>query len=67
MVFMNSLWVLDDGVMRRSRTLNIGEDVDAGAEGRQAVVLDVVFVAVTLIFFALGVGYVALCERLSSK
>jgi hypothetical protein len=26
--------------------------------------LDVVFVAVTLIFFALGVGYVGLCDRL---
>jgi hypothetical protein len=26
--------------------------------------LDVVFVAVTLIFFALGVGYVYLCDRL---
>ena len=26
--------------------------------------LDVVFVAVTLIFFALSVGYVGLCDRL---
>jgi hypothetical protein len=39
--------------------------VGAGAGERQAVVLDVVFVAVTLIFFALGVGYVALCDRLA--
>jgi hypothetical protein len=27
-------------------------------------VLDVVFVAITLLFFALSVGYVALCDRL---
>jgi hypothetical protein len=27
-------------------------------------VLDVVFVAVTLVFFALSVGYVGLCDRL---
>ena len=26
--------------------------------------LDVVFVAVTLIFFAIGVGYVGFCDRL---
>ena len=26
--------------------------------------LDLVFVAVSIAFFALGVGYVALCERL---
>lgn len=26
--------------------------------------LDVVFVVVTLLFFALGVGYVAVCDRL---
>jgi hypothetical protein len=27
-------------------------------------VLDVVFVAVVLAFFALGLGYISLCERL---
>jgi len=27
-------------------------------------VLDVVFVAISLLFFALSVGYVALCDRL---
>ena len=26
--------------------------------------MDVIFVAVTLIFFAVGVGYVGLCDRL---
>ena len=30
----------------------------------RALMLDVVFVAVTLIFFALSVGYVGLCDRL---
>ena len=31
---------------------------------RQDPVLDVVFVAVALVFFALSVGYVGLCDRL---
>ena len=26
--------------------------------------LDVIFIALTIAFFALGIGYVALCERL---
>jgi hypothetical protein len=31
---------------------------------RQGAVLDVIFVAMTLAFFAVSVGYVALCDRL---
>jgi hypothetical protein len=27
-------------------------------------VLDIVFVALTLLFFVVGIGYVALCDRL---
>jgi hypothetical protein len=27
-------------------------------------VLDVIFVGLTIVFFALGIGYVAVCERL---
>jgi hypothetical protein len=31
---------------------------------RQDVVLDIVFVAVSVVFFAVSLGYVALCDRL---
>ena len=31
---------------------------------RQAIVLDAVFVTVSILFFAASVGYVALCDRL---
>jgi len=34
------------------------------SDGRQVRVLDVVFVAVVLMFFAVSVGYVGLCDRL---
>jgi hypothetical protein len=34
---------------------------------KEDVVLDVVFVAISLLFFALSVGYVALCDRLMNK
>ena len=36
-------------------------------EGKAGPVLDVIFIAVTLAFFALSVGYVALCDRLMRK
>jgi hypothetical protein len=32
---------------------------------RQVTVLDVLFVAISLMFFAVSVGYVALCDRLA--
>ena len=41
-----------------------GPILDSRTDGRQGPMLDVVFVAVTLIFFALCVGYVGLCDRL---
>jgi len=31
---------------------------------RQAVVLDLVFVVATILFFAISLGYVAVCDRL---
>ena len=37
---------------------------DSRTEERQDLVLDVVFIAVSLLFFALSVGYVRLCDRL---
>jgi len=34
------------------------------AHERQAPVLDLIFVAVTILFFVVSIGYVAACDRL---
>jgi hypothetical protein len=47
----------------RSRVIGSWE-WDSRTEERQDLVLDVVFIAVSLLFFALSVGYVRLCDRL---
>ena len=61
-----SYGVLSD-VMLFSQALSARLESASRAEGKAGPVLDVIFIATTLAFFALSLGYVALCDRLMNE
>jgi len=53
-----------DGDVRDGRASSDRSAWVSRSEERWLVVLDLIFVGVTLTFFALSIGYVSLCDRL---
>jgi hypothetical protein len=64
--FTVSLATLDGLLTPKRPMLEMNRDGGSRRKG-QAFMLDLVFVVVTVMFFALSVGYVSLCDRLQPE